>query len=143
MKFSWWNEEAALLIPPEDLSVSEVADRYRILGRGSSKPGKWETSFVPFMRNIMDSFSEDCVEEIWFVKTSQTGATEALLNMVLYAAIQDPGPLMLIESTESLADELSQERLDLMIQTTQELKEIQNTDDEPTKKKKVFKCMTV
>jgi phage terminase large subunit GpA-like protein len=142
-RFSWWDEELTLLKPPEDLSVSMVADKYRILGRGSSKPGRWETSFLPFMQDIMDSFAIDSIEEIWFVKPSQTGGTEALLNMTLYAAIQDPGPLMLIEPTENLADEISQERLDLMIQTTPELRETQSPDTDPTKKKKVFQSMTV
>ena len=142
-RIAWWNEELNLLKPPDPLSVSEVADKHRVLGRGSSKSGRWETDFVPYLREIMDSFTLDCVQEVWLVKPSQTGGTEVLLNMLLYAALQDPGPLMLIEPTENLSDEISQERIDLMVQTTPELKEIQSQDDEATKKKKVFQSMTV
>jgi len=144
MKPLWWDEEVNLLKPPDQLSVSELADKYRVLSnRASSRPGRWETLFVPFMREIMDSFAVDYVQEIWFIKPSQIGGTEAFLNMLLYAALQDPGPLMLIEPTEALADEVSQERLDPLIQITPELKGIQSFDDEPTKKKKVFQSMTV
>jgi phage terminase large subunit GpA-like protein len=142
-KFSWWNEELTLLKPPEILTVSEVADKYRILGRGSSKPGKWETDFIPYLRSIMDAFAMDSIQEIWFVKPSQSGGTETLLNMLLYAALQDPGPTLIVEPTENLADEISQERLASMIQMTPELREIESPDDEPTKKKKVFQSMTV
>lgn len=143
-KFSWWNEEAVLLIPPENLTVSEIADKYRILGRGSSKPGRWETDFVPFMRDVMDSFSCDSVEEVWLIKPSQSGGTEAILNMLLYAILQDPAPAMIVEPTEALADEVSQDRIDLMISTCDQLKEIKSYDPEDlTKKKKTFSTMTV
>jgi phage terminase large subunit GpA-like protein len=126
------------------MTVSECADAHRVLGKGSSKPGQWETEFVPFLREIMDSFAIDCVEEIWFVKPTQTGGTEAILNMVLYGALQDPGPAMVIEPTENLADEISQDRIDLMIESCDQLKEIKNPDpDDTTKKKKSFTSMTL
>lgn len=137
------NELRAALKPPENLTVTQIADKYRVLGRGAAKPGRWQTSFVPFMADIMDAFSQDCIDEIWFVKPSQTGGTESLLNMLLYAIILDPGPAMLIEPTEALADEISQERLDQMIKATPELVELQSEDSDPTKKKKSFQSMTV
>ena len=67
MNLALMQEEIEAWRPPEDLTVSECADKYRVLGRGSSKPGQWETSFVPFLQDIMDAFAMDAVEEIWFV----------------------------------------------------------------------------
>ena len=108
-------EEVEAWTPPEDLTVSECADKYRVLGREAAKPGQWETSFVPFLRDIMDSFAMDAIEEIWFVKPTQTGGTESLLNMILYAALQDPSPAMIVEPIEGLAVEISQDRIDQMV----------------------------
>ncbi|MFH2056348.1 MAG: phage terminase large subunit family protein, partial [bacterium] len=136
---------AALAIAsPEEVTVSQCADKHRILSVRSAKPGQWETSHVPFMREFMDSFGIDCIEEIWMVKPSQTGGTDSLLNMVLYAATQDPGPAMIVEPTESLADEISQERIDEMIRTCDALREVKSqADDETTKRKKTFASMTL
>jgi phage terminase large subunit GpA-like protein len=115
-----------------------------VLSAKSAKAGPWETSFVPFLRDIMDSFAADCVEEMYVVKPAQTGGTESLLNMILYAALQDPGPTMLVEPTEDLATEISQERIDEMIRSCDDLKEVSDrAEDDNTKLKKTFASMTV
>ena len=62
--------------PPERMTVSEWADRNRVLPVGStSRPGLWSTDFVPYMRAIMDSFADESIEEIAFIKASQTSGT--------------------------------------------------------------------
>lgn len=92
----------------------------------------------------MDSFAIDTIEEIWFVKPTQIGGTEAILNMILYAALQDPGPSMIVEPTQNLAEEISRDRVDLMINTCDALREIKSQiDDDITKKRKVFSSMTL
>ena len=142
IKFSLKEQEAWK--PPEEITVSQCADKHRVLGRGSSKPGQWETEFVPFMRDVMDSFSIDCVEEIWLIKPTQSGGTESILNMLLYAILQDPGPAMIVEPTEALADEISQDRIDMMIETCDHLREVKSFHpDDLTKKKKTFSTMSV
>lgn len=140
----WGLEEREAWTPPEDLTVSQCADKYRILGYKSDKKGPWETSYVPPIRAVMDSFAYDCVEEIWCKKPTQSGGTEGLLNMLLYAVLQDPGPAIIVEPNEALADEISQERLDDMIRHCDKLKELQSEiKDESTKKKKSFSSMTI
>ena len=149
MNKGFWPEHLDLWSPPEKITVSQCADKHRILGRGSSKPGAWETNFLPFMRDVMDSFSTDCVEEIWLIKPTQSGGTEAILNMLLYAILQDPGPAMIVERTEGLADEVSQDRINGMIETCDQLKEVKRLDqdvrnvEDVTKKKKTFSTMTL
>lgn len=141
---NWFQEEREAWRPPQEITVSQCADKHRVLGRGSSKPGQWETDFVPFMREVMDSFSIDCIEEIWLIKPTQSGGTESILNMLLYAILQDPGPAMIVEPTEALADEISQDRIDLMIETCDQLREVKSFHpDDMTKKKKSFSSMSV
>jgi phage terminase large subunit GpA-like protein len=141
---SYWREHVDTWRPPEEITVSQCADQHRVLGRGSSKPGPWETSHVPFMRDVMDAFSIDCVEEIWLIKPTQSGGTESILNMLLYAILQDPGPAMIVEPTENLADEVSRDRIDAMIEGCEHLKEVKTSDpDDLTKRKKTFSTMAL
>jgi phage terminase large subunit GpA-like protein len=143
MKKNYWPEHVDIWRLPEETTVSQCADQHRILGRGSSKPGPWETDFTPFMRDVMDSFSIGSIEELWFIKPTQSGGTEAILNMLLYAILQDPGPAMIVEPTEALADEISQDRINVMVETCDQLKEIKTLDpDDLTKKKKTFSSMS-
>ncbi len=114
-KIPFWKEELQAWRPPEGMTVSECADRYRILSEDSAFPGRWETNFFPFQRAIMDAFAIDGIEEIWIKKPAKIGGTDCMLNMLLYAILQDPGPAMIIEPGQDLAEEISEYRIDDMI----------------------------
>lgn len=120
------------------MTVSELADRYRILSEKSAFPGRWETSLFPFQRAIMDAFAIDWIEEIWIKKPSKVGGTDIMLNMLLYAALQDPGPALLVEPTEELAEEISTKRIDDMINDCDELNHLCVSK---TKSEKIFRNM--
>ena len=99
--------------PITKLSVSEWADENRILPPGYPSPeiGRWRTSRVPYLREIMNSFGNPKIEKIVLCKASQTGGTEALLNMICYAICEDPDPMIIIYPTEDLAKTVSKNRL--------------------------------
>jgi len=140
----WWPEEARAWEPPEELTVSECADKYRVLGDKSEKRGPWETSYNPVARGYMDAFGADCVQEIWLMKPAQSGGTDGMLNMLLYAIIQDPGSALVVEPNENLADEVSKTRFDDMINHSDKLKGMARLNREETgKKKKTFSSMTI
>lgn len=138
----WWPKEVAAWTPPEILTVSECADKYRVLGIKSEKRGPWETAHNPVMRVPMNAFGIEGIEEVWLIKPTQSGGTDGLLNMVLYAAIQNPGNMLVVEPNEDLADDISQERIDDMIKYCDKLMEIEDSD-KTGKKKKTFSSMTV
>ncbi|HSW63654.1 MAG TPA: terminase gpA endonuclease subunit [Dissulfurispiraceae bacterium] len=139
----WAPEERLAWQPPEALTVSECADKYRVLRR-SAKSGQWETDFQPFLRGIMDAFAVPSVEEIWFMKPSQVGGTEALLNMLLYAVLQDCGDSLVVLPTEDLAREIATDRFDLMVDDCDRMKAMLSTiEGENIKLKKTFSGMTV
>ena len=51
----WINDGAN---PEQVLTVSEWADKYRVLSqKASAEPGVWRTDRVPYLREIMDSLS--------------------------------------------------------------------------------------
>ena len=49
---------ASLVAPPPKLTVSEWADKHRVLSKESSaEHGKWNTDRAPYQREIMDSIN--------------------------------------------------------------------------------------
>ena len=101
-----------LLKPPERLTVSEWAEKYRILDpAASAMPGKWSNKVTPYLVGIMDELSNHETEEIIFCKPTQIGGSEALVNMICYIVDQDPSPTLVVYPSDDLAKYTSQRRL--------------------------------
>lgn len=116
-------EALQFLKPPEQLTVSEWAEQYRMLdSKSAAMPGPWSNDVTPYLVGIMDEFNNYETEKIVFVKPTQVGGTEALHNMVGYIVAQDPSPTMIVYSTEQLAKSISENRLQPMIRATPELR---------------------
>lgn len=111
------------LKPPEQLTVSEWAEKYRILdNKSSAMPGPWSNDMTPYLVGVMDEFNNYETEKIIFVKPTQIGGTEALQNMIGYIVAQDPSPTMIVYPTETLAKSVSENRLQPMLKATPELR---------------------
>lgn len=112
------------LKPPENLTVSEWAEKYRVLdSKSSAIPGKWNNAITPYLVDIMDEFNNVETEEIIFVKPTQVGGTEALQNMLGYVVMQDPSPVMIVYPTDALAESISENRLQPMLRISKGLRE--------------------
>ena len=113
------------LRPDENLTVSEWADKYRMLsGKASSEPGPWRTERTPYLREIMDCMSSSSsVQKVVFMAGAQLGKTEAINNVVGYMIAHAPGPAMFVQPTIDMAKRLSKQRLDSLIHETPCLKE--------------------
>ncbi len=115
-------EALQLLSPPEQLTVSEWAERYRMLdSKSSAMPGPWSNEVTPYLIGVMDEFNNYETEQIVFVKPTQVGGTEALQNMVGYIVAQDPAPTMIVYPTDVLAKSVSENRLQPMLKATPEI----------------------
>lgn len=113
----------AYLRPPEDITVSQWAEKYRVLdSRSSAMPGPWRNDVTPYMVEIMDCFDKPEIEEIVFVKPTQVGGTEAIFNAIGKFACTDPAPAMLVEPTDELGASISKNRIVPMIKASKELK---------------------
>ncbi len=120
-------EALEFLRPPEDLTVSEWAEKYRILdAKTSALPGAWRNEKTPYLAGIMDEFNNYETEEIIFVKPTQVGGTEAMQNMIGYVIAQDPAPAMVVYPTDTLAKSVSENRLEPMIETCEVLEKKYN-----------------
>lgn len=115
-------EALKMLCPPEQLTVSEWAERYRMLdSKSSAMPGSWSNSVTPYLIGIMDEFNNYETEKIIFCKPTQVGGTEALQNMIGYIVMQDPAPTMIVYPTDTLAKSVSENRLQPMLKATPEI----------------------
>lgn len=123
LEWSDWLHKALLAFkPPENITVSEWSDKYRVLdNKTSAEPGKWRTTRTPYLKGIMDSFNNPDIEEIIFCKPTQVGGTEALNNIVGFIVAQDPSPTMIVYPTDTLAEYTSANRIQPMITVCPEL----------------------
>lgn len=119
-KYQW--EALQFLHPPEQLTVSEWAEKYRMLdSKSSAMPGPWSNDITPYLTGVMDEFNNYETEKIIFVKPTQIGGTEALQNMIGYIVMQDPSPTMIVYPTDTLAKSVSENRLQPMLKATPEI----------------------
>jgi len=118
-----WRDALAALLPPPRLTVSEWADRHRVLDNTSPEPGPWRTDRTPYLREIMDSLSPSApCERVVFIKAAQVGGTEALLNTCGYLMAHAPAPILLVQPTVEMAKRFSKQRLDGLIESTPALR---------------------
>lgn len=122
--YRWYLMDALrVLKPPENLTVSQWADKYRILSpKDSAAPGQWHTSRTPYLKTPMDAFNDLHIRDITFVAGTQLGKTVMEQNMIAYAIDQEPGPMLIVYPTDKLAEFTSQNRLRPMIALSEPLR---------------------
>lgn len=116
---------AEAIRPDPSLTITEWADKYRILSPDSSKePGPWRTDRVPHAKAIMDALSpSDPTQEVTFVAGTQVGKTEIGNNFVGYIIDVCPGPVMMVYPTSGTGKRSSRTRISTMIEAMPRLRE--------------------
>ncbi len=113
----------ALFAPPDEITVSEWARRYRILPRGTSaRPGP----FVPetYQVEMMDCILNPNIHEIVDMKSTQIGYSDAVLNNIIgYIVDVDPKPIMLVQPTIENSKDYGKKKIAPMIQACKTLRE--------------------
>lgn len=65
---------------PEDITVSEWAERYRMVTAIDAQPGRWRQELVPHTKKLMDLIGLPWVREVWLCMVERAGKTQILLN---------------------------------------------------------------
>jgi len=119
----WSKLEALAWTPPEDITVSGWADSHRVLhALTSAEAGQWSTDRTPYLRGIMNAFSDPVVEQITIASSTQVGKTETILNAIAYSIDQDPGPALMVMPREDDCVSMSTRRVRPMIESCERLK---------------------
>jgi phage terminase large subunit GpA-like protein len=113
------------LTPDPALTVSEWADRHRVLSpRASAEPGRYRTDRTPYIREIVDALSPmHPARRIVVMKSAQVGFTEGGNNWIGYVIHHAPGPMLAVQPTVELAKRFSRQRLEPLIHESPALRE--------------------
>lgn len=104
------DEILKLFTPPEDLTISQWAEKNRVLPEETSEEsGKWKN--IPFQIGIMDAVMEPKVTKISVMSSAQVGKTESILNIIGYFVDHDPKSIIFMLPTVELAEDMSKERV--------------------------------
>ena len=116
---------AAVLKPPPELTLSEWADKYRVLSAESSaEPGRWHTDKAPYQREIMDAIGDPHIRKVVIMSAAQIGKTDAfILNPLGYYMDYAPAPILVMQPTLDMGQTFSKDRLAPMIRDTPELRD--------------------
>lgn len=111
------------LEPEPQLTVSQWADKHRVLPTANAEPGPWRTDRVPYLREIMDCLSTSSpIERIAFMKGAQVGATEAGLNVIGFWVHHAPGVILTVWPSIEQVRRNSRIRIDPLIEGTPALR---------------------
>lgn len=120
--------------------LSQWADAHRLIGKGAGpEPGRWRTDRTPYMREIMDAVTSPDVREVVMCTGVQLGKTELILNAICYHMLHDPAPMMLVEPSEDLSNDIGCDRVDAMIQDSPEMRPLFGLAEDREKSRKTGK----
>ena len=98
--------------PPERLTVSEAAAKYRYLKNIGSYEGPWLNETTPYLVEPMNELTNDLYHTVCFVGPAQCGKTDMFLNYLTYKVRCDPCDMMLVQTVQSTARDFSISRVD-------------------------------
>ncbi len=108
-----WNSSIEL---PPNLTVTEWCEENIVLSeRVTEQPGPFRIHRAPYGRAILDAFGDPFVEFITLCAAAQVSKTTLAMLMLAYAIAHDPGPVLWVMPTETLARAFSKARLQPMI----------------------------
>ena len=127
--------------PATNITVSEWAEQFRFIApHKSAESGRWHNEKTPYLKKIMDAFSDINIEKIVFCSATQVGKTQAILNMLGYVIDNDPAPVMIVYPTEDVGRDIFRDFIDPMIRSCPTLKEkIPNASADYTLSRMAFK----
>lgn len=109
---SFTRSRFALFAPPPRYNVAQWAEAKREIARGSSaEPGKWRNDRLPYLKEIMESFTDPTVSDTVLMMGKQLGKSECLVNAILFVIDADPANVLVKYPTREKAREFSQKKL--------------------------------
>jgi phage terminase large subunit GpA-like protein len=132
----WTPAERSAWAPPDNITVSEWAERHRMLPKQSAIPGPWSNRMVPYAVGVMDAFLDPGVERITIMASVQSGKTESAYNMLGYAISQDPAPFLVVMPTDKTLRRVNK-RLQDMITESPELSRYLTGDPDDLQKRSI------
>lgn len=109
------NDLSEIMLPPERISVSDAAAKYRRVYNPPVYTGAWDNNVGPYLREIMDTLESRDFSAVCCVAPAQSLKTEIILNWLAYNVTCDPSDFMLIEKSMVEAKNFSMLKVDRML----------------------------
>ncbi len=97
--------------PPERLTVSQAAEKYRFLNNPGSFVGYWDNSFAPYLVEFMDALTSTDYTGAVFAGPARSGKSDCFFNWLTHTAVCDPADMMMVHMTMNVARDWSQKDL--------------------------------
>ncbi len=114
-------ESARVVRPPERLSVSEAATRYRKLNNPGSYVGPWDNLVTPYMIEPMDELNSYDYTGWVFVGPAQCAKTDIGLNWVTHTAMCDPSDMMFVHPSQAAARDFAKRRIERLFRHSKDV----------------------
>jgi phage terminase large subunit GpA-like protein len=108
-------EVAALIRPPERLTVWQAAEKYVKVYNPGFYVGPWDSSLTPYMKEPMEVLTSDEYTQMIFVGPAQSGKTDMFKNWLAYTALCDPTDMILYHTGVSAAKDYSEDTITKLI----------------------------
>lgn len=114
----------ALRVPPR-LSISEAAEKYRVLRNdGGGLSGPWTFDAAPYLRRPMDCLHVDSpYSDVYVQGCAQSGKSEVGNNWLLHTVICDPADMIMTGPDKEILRSYSQQQIARMINASPELRD--------------------
>lgn len=99
------------LKPPENLTVSEYAAKYRKLSNAGSYLGLWDNAKTPYLVEPMDLLESREHTGMIFVGPARSGKSDMAFNWLTFLADNKPADFLMIHMTRAVARNWSQNAL--------------------------------
>lgn len=109
------NDLSEIMLPPERISVSDAAEKYRRVHNPPAYTGPWDNNMVPYNREVMETLESRDYSATCFVAPAQSAKTEIILNWLAYNVTCDPSDFMLVEKSMVEAKNFSMLKVDRML----------------------------
>jgi phage terminase large subunit GpA-like protein len=143
LNLAWTAAERAAWAPPEDITVSQWAEKHRVLPKQSARPGLWNNRLAPYTVGVMDAFNDPRVERITIMASVQSAKTESAYNMLGYAVSQDPAPALVVMPTDKTLKRVNKRLQDMITESPELSRYLTGNQDDMQKRLIVLKRMEI
>ena len=115
-------ELAEVLRPPERLTVSEAAEKYRYVNNPGSYVGPWQNDTTPYMVEPANTMADRAYNSVIFAGPAQCGKTDGLIvNPIVYSVVCDPMDMLVYQTSQTMARDFSRRRIDRLHRHSKEV----------------------
>ena len=101
----------AAVRPTDRRKVWEWCQDYVYVDNTSPMPGRWRSDNSPWVREVMEVFSDNRVNDISVMCSAQSSKTQTVMNCACWAISEDPGPAMWVMAAKDEAKAFVRDRV--------------------------------